>query len=167
MDQRKFPSPAAAVTHSPSPPRTARRRTKWPRLVCIPLAIGSILAAGAVNAAGRVFFDDFESGNVSKWTPDGTRDVCQPVKSGADGSAPHGGQYMLECNWNGEVPWDAHDAYSTVSLPQAKWQYKGEFLLRLWIKYDQDVAHTEGGKVLRFFPPDHLGSVRSHRPDGT
>jgi hypothetical protein len=103
-----------------------------------------------------VFFDDFESDSVSKWTKADLRDMCQPVQRGFDGSAPHGGRYMLACNWNGTVSWDKHDAYSTVSLPQAQWPYKGEFLLRLWVKYDLDVAHTEGGKVLRFFPPDHL-----------
>jgi hypothetical protein len=107
-------------------------------------------------SAQRSFSDNFESGKVTKWTQDANRDLCQPVQRSIDGSAPHRGQYMLQCNWNGTVAWNAPNAFSTVTLPQGQWIYKSEFLLRLRIKYDQDVSHTFGGKVLRSFPADGL-----------
>ena len=129
-------------------------RVRW--LLCLPFALSAVLGAHVVHGAGLVFADNFESGNVNKWTQDGTRNLCQPVQRGVDGSTPHGGQYMLQCNWNGTVAWNAPNAFTTVTLPQTQWPYKNEFLLRLWIKYDQDVSHTFGGKVLRFFPADGL-----------
>ena len=153
MAQRALQVPTPTATRR----LCARRRVnQWRRLLCIPLAIGAVLGAGAVQSAGLVFSDNFESGKVTKWAQDDTRDLCQPVQRGVDGSAPHGGQYMLQCNWNGTVGWNAPNAFSTVKLPQEQWIYTSEFLLRLWIKYDQDVSHTFGGKVLRFFSSDNL-----------
>jgi len=105
-----------------------------------------------------VFSDDFESGNVSKWSADGTRSMCTVVQRGVDGGAPHGASGMLQCNWNGVVAWNDPNAYSTVTLPQSAWNYNSEFLIRMWLRYDGDVSHTYGGKVVRLFPDDKLDS---------
>ena len=86
------------------------------------------------------------------------RNMCTIVSKGIDGSIPHAGQNMMECNWNGTVVWDDPNAYTTVMLPQEAWPYSREFFIRFWVKYDQDVSHTYGGKVMRLYPPDKLDS---------
>jgi hypothetical protein len=134
---------------TPNPYR-AKRLMALAALCCC-----ALLSRGAL-AAGLVFSDNFESGTVKKWTQDGKRNLCQVVQKGVDGSTPHGGQQMAQCNWNGTVDWNAPTAYSTLMLPPENWPYNQEFLLRLWIKYDHDVSHTFGGKVLRFHPDDEL-----------
>jgi hypothetical protein len=110
------------------------------------------------RAAGRVFFDDFESGNLSKWSADGGHSMCTVVQAALDGGTVHGGTHMMQCNWNGIVAWDDANAYSTVVLPQSSWNYNSEFLIRLWVRYDRDVNHTDGGKLLRLDPNDNLES---------
>ena len=112
-----------------------------------------------MQAAGRVFFEDFENGGLAKWTQDGSRSMCVLVQTGRDGTMPHGGKNMMQCNWNGTVAWNDPQAYSTVVLPQNSWEYNMEFLIRLWLKYDQDVSRSYGGKVLRLFPNDHLDDL--------
>ncbi len=57
----------------------------------------------AVNPAiTRVFFDDFESATIDKWHSSSAR--CTPTTVARDGTSPHAGQSMAECNWNGRVP---------------------------------------------------------------
>jgi hypothetical protein len=114
------------------------------------------LGVDSAHAAGLVFADDFESGGTSKWSQDGVRSMCTVVGAARDGGMPHGGTNMLECNWNGTAVWNGPDAYSTVMLPQNAWGYKSEFFIRIWVRYDKDVTHTMGGKILRLYPPDVL-----------
>ncbi len=140
-------------------------RAAWSRarklLVIERLAVSvlAITCVAASHAAGRVFSDDFESGNVSKWSADGTRSMCTVAQSGVDGGAPHAGTAMMACNWNGTVAWDHPSAYSTVVLPQSEWKYNSEFLIRLWLRYDSDVSHSYGDKVLRLDPNDGLDGL--------
>ena len=113
------------------------------------------LGADPAHSAGLAFADDFEGGTLrNSWTKDGVRSMCTVVERARDGGAPHSGTNMLECNWNGTVAWDNPDAYSTVALPQKEWEYKSEFFIRLWLRYDNDVSHSQGGKVFRLYPPD-------------
>jgi hypothetical protein len=124
------------------------------------LTLALVLLGGATasHAAGRLFFDDFESGNTNKWSTDGARSRCSIVQSGIDGGKVHGGKNMLQCNWNGLVAWNDTNAYSTMMLPQNQWNYNSEFFVRMWLRYDSDVDHTYGGKVFRFDPNDKLDS---------
>jgi hypothetical protein len=126
------------------------------RFSALMLAATLVAAASDSRAAGRVFSDDFESGNLSKWSADGARSMCTVVQSALDGGTVHGGTHMMQCNWNGIVPWDDPNAYTSVVLPQSAWNYSSEFFIRLWLRYDRDVSHTDGGKVLRLYPDDHL-----------
>jgi len=144
------------ISRAPSPERTRPAPAAAARLLALSALCCCALLARGAPAAGLVFSDDFEGDNVNKWSQDGKRDLCQVVQRGVDGSSPHGGQRMAECNWNGTVNWNAPTAYSTLMLPPEKWPYNQEFLLRLWVKYDQDVSRTFGGKVLRFHPDDVL-----------
>jgi len=128
------------------------------RLVTALLAIACVAAAHVSYAAGRVFVDGFESGNTNLWNVDGSRNKCTVVGSAHDGGAPHSGNVMLECNWNGTVPWTDPTWYSTVVLPQTSWDYSREFLIRLWVRFDADVDHVNGDKLLRLYPHDDLES---------
>jgi len=103
-------------------------------------------------AAGVVFSDGFEDGTTNKWQRDGSRDLCPVVERSVDGVPSHSGKFMLECNWNGLVPWNDSAAYSTVQL--ASWPYQAEFLVRLWVRFASDVTPHEGSKILRMAPGD-------------
>jgi hypothetical protein len=113
------------------------------------LAATALFALGAAqaSAAGRVFFDDFESGNTSKWGSDGSRTKCTPVRSSVDGTAVKNGSFMLECNWNGAVAWDNVNSVTTLSL--SSFSYSKEFLLRFWVRYASDVDRAAGNKLLK------------------
>jgi hypothetical protein len=126
------------------------------RFTALMLAATLVAAASDPRAAGRVFYEDFESGNLSKWSADGARSMCTVVQSALDGGTVHGGTHMMQCNWNGVVAWNDPNAETKVVLPQSAWNYRSEFLIRLWLRYDSDVAHTDGGKVLRLYPNDWL-----------
>jgi hypothetical protein len=142
--------------------RTARSRPRGllgiRRFAATVLAATCVVAAGASHAAGRVFSDDFESGNTNKWSGDAPHSMCTVVQKGVDGGTPHGGSNMMQCNWNGLVAWDDPNAYSSAELPQGAWNYNSEFLIRGWLRDDNDVSHTDGGKVLRLYPHDSLDS---------
>jgi hypothetical protein len=122
------------------------------------LVVAGMAAAQASVAAGRAFFDGFESGNTDAWNADGGRDKCIVVNSAHDGGSPHSGNSMLECNWNGLLDWKAPAWYSTVVLPPSAWNYSREFLIRLWVRFDADVDHVNGDKLLRLYPHDDLES---------
>ena len=128
------------------------------RFTVLLLAATLLAASRASDGAGRVFSDDFESGNLSKWSTDGTHSRCTLVQSALDGGTVHGGTHMMQCNWNGTVAWKDPNAYSTMVLPQSAWNYSSEFFIRLWVRYDSDVNHTDGGKLLRLDPNDNLES---------
>jgi hypothetical protein len=161
MSKRRLPRPLSSGAAVDQP---ARLKVWLPRFAVSALATMWVVGAGAAHAAGLAFSDDFESGTASKWSADGTRSMCTVVQRAVDGGAPHGGNDMLKCNWNGIVAWNAPDAYSTVKLPQTAWNYKSEFFIRLWLRYDNDVAHTYGSKALRLYPDDR-GSDGNVRDD--
>jgi hypothetical protein len=117
-----------------------------------------IAGSSGSQAAGLVFSDGFESGNAKRWDSDGDRDRCTVVNTAHDGGAPHSGDWMLECNWNGTLPWNDHAWYSTMVLSQSAWKYSNEFLIRLWLRLDADVDHVNGDKLLRLYPHDDLES---------
>lgn len=121
------------------------------------LLVAYLVAAPPADAAGLVFSDDFESGNLGKWSKEGTHDMCTVVQRAMDGGMPHSGQNMMQCNWNGTVAWNDPQRYSTVELPQSAWRYQSEFLIRLWLRYDNDVTHNPGNKVLRLYPNERRG----------
>lgn len=97
--------------------------------------------------ATRVFHDNFEDGTTDKWSFPGTYDHAVVVASAHDSGSPHAGTKMLECNWNGTVAWNDPKSYTYVYLDT--WDYTTEFLIRLWYRYDADVDHVLGAKLLR------------------
>jgi hypothetical protein len=137
-------------------PGRSRRAIKG--LLGVLFLVAGIAGAQVSLAAGLAFMDSFESGTADAWHVDGARDKCAVVSSAHDGGSPHSGNNMLECNWNGTVDWKAHDWYSTVVLSQSAWNYTREFLVRLWVRFDADVDHVNGDKILRLYPHDDLES---------
>lgn len=121
-----------------------------------------IAFANLSYAAGRVFFEDFESYSVgtlptTKWEKDGTRNLPQVVTSSIDGRfGPHGGSKMMRANWNGTVIFNDPAAYETARL--SSWNYNREFLIRLWLRYDADVDLVFGNKVFRLYPGNSIDS---------
>jgi hypothetical protein len=113
-------------------------------------------------AAGLVFSDGFEDGTTSKWQKAGQRNLCLVVERSIDGISPHTGKFMLECNWNGLVPWNDPAAFSTVILPS--WPYRSEFLIRVWIRFESDVTPHNGSKILRLYPNDGKMDALSIQP---
>jgi hypothetical protein len=112
------------------------------------------LAAGAVSAASRVFFDDFESGNTDKWQKDDYRNKCPVVLQSTDGvSGPFAGAYMASCNWNGTVAWNDPASFETLTLPSLA--SSNELFYRIRVRIDKDVDKTAGSaaKILRIFVP--------------
>ncbi len=112
----------------------------------------TVLAVSQAHAAGRVFFDDFETGTNSKWDSDGSRTKCNPVRAAADGGPVRTGAYVLECNWNGAVTWDDPRSVTTVSLKS--WNYSREFFIRFWVRYGTDVDRAGGNKLFKLSSQD-------------
>jgi hypothetical protein len=120
------------------------------------LVAGAFGFDGTAQAAGRVFQETWESGTTTRWGSDGSRTRCRATQSAVDSGRPHGGGYMVECNWNGTVAWDNADAMSVLALNQ--WDYSREFLIRMWVRYATDVDHVQGAKLFRLYPGAPAGS---------
>ncbi len=105
------------------------------------------LEVEVASAATRVFYDDFESGNTSQWSQGGSNDKCTNVSTAIDGNSPHEGSHMMQCNWNGTVAWNDPASYSSAVL--GSWSYTNEFLIRMWVRADNDVDHKFGSKWIR------------------
>lgn len=97
------------------------------------------------HAAGRVFYDGFESGNTNLWNQDSTRPRCTVVTSSADGIAgPAAGSNMVRCN-------DPGAAWQTLNLPS--FNMSSEVLYRYRVRVDQNHDSTGGSthKLSRIF----------------
>lgn len=117
-------------------------------------AFALILVVAAVpdssSAAGRVFFDDFESYSVGtipakSWSQDPPHPLPDVVADALDGGpGPVSGTKMLRTNWN-------EGDYSGVTL--TSWSYTNEFLIRFWFRTDADVDRKPGSKSFRLLNP--------------
>jgi hypothetical protein len=118
------------------------------------ILIASVCALSAVanaHAAGRVFYDGFETGNTSLWGQDDFHNRCQVVTVAADGVAgPYAGSRMVRCNWDGIAAWDSPARYESLSTGVP---YTNEFLLRTHLRVDRNLEKTGGSatKIMRFF----------------
>jgi hypothetical protein len=116
-------------------------------------AVVALSVPAAASAAGRVFYDGFESGEtVTKWGTVGSGNNCKAVKTSVDGVAPYAGSYHAECNWNGVVSWNDPLTFSALELKS--WNYRREFFIRMWVRYASDVDKVAGAKLLRLYPGD-------------
>lgn len=106
------------------------------------LGLALSLPAGA-SAASRVFFDNFDAGAPTGWSTN----KCPAVTRAVDGGAPRNGTHMMQCNWNGTLPWTDPNKLLDSSLDS--WQYQREYFVRLWFRYDADVDHKGGSKQMR------------------
>lgn len=76
-----------------------------------------IFSSHSVSAAGRVFFDGFESGNTNLWAQDGIRNKCTVATSATDGlTSVFAGTRMARCNFNGTVDWNTAASFETMQI---------------------------------------------------
>lgn len=114
--------------------------------------IACLVWAGSAQAAGRTFFDDWESGGTGSWSQDGSRNRCNVVTSAADGGVgPQTGSYMLRCNWNGVVAWDDPAAFETLRLSSFGFSGGSEIFFRFYIRVDNNAKDhpANGPKIFR------------------
>ena len=160
MDQRKF---HFSRRNRNALPVTAARARAPPANSVAPVGLHpfshrSVLGAGAVQRR-RTACSPMISRAATSASGRRTRarDMCQPVQRGARR------QLAARRSVHAPVQLERRGALGRPRMlfrpspcRKQQWPYKSEFLLRLWVKYDQDVSHTYGGKVLRFFPRTHL-----------
>lgn len=109
-------------------------------------------SGNAASAATRVFYDGSESGNTNVWNQVDWRNKCVAVQSSADGVAgPYAGSWMIRCDDNGTVEWNAVDAYESLAIPP--FGMTNEVLYRARVRIDQNHDRTEGSskKLFRDF----------------
>jgi hypothetical protein len=132
--------------------RNRRISTFHANSLIVALVLSHCVGISSAFAAGRVFYDGFESGNTSLWSNDSTRNPCQVVTSATDGvTGSFAGSRMLRCNDNGSVAWDSPSAYETLALPNVS--YNKELFVRTRLRVDQNFQKTSGSpkKILRIF----------------
>lgn len=125
------------------------------KVIAAAFTIGIFLvSADTVSAAGRVFYDGFESGNTNQWWQVDNRDKCQAVQSPGDGGAgPQSGSWQARCNYNGTAVWNEPHRYETLGLSPS---VGNEFFLRKYIRVSSNLESTgalgdnTGPKLMRF-----------------
>lgn len=116
------------------------------------VALSPLVLADLSYAAGRVFYDGFESGNTNLWAQDDYRNRCQVVTSAADGVAgPFAGKYIARCNWNGKKAWNDAAAYESLTLTSIK--YSKKLFYRVRVRVDKNLERTSNSatKILRIY----------------
>jgi hypothetical protein len=114
----------------------------------------------SASAAGRVFYDGFESGNTDLWSQDGVRNRCTVVVSAADGIVgPAGGSKMVRCNSDDSVAWDAPAKFETLSKVMPTGGGMNELFIRIRLRLDTNHDRVYAGSIakkLRFWPSPDL-----------
>jgi len=109
--------------------------------------LSSLALMDISHAAGRVFYDGFESGVVNAaWRSDGGSPLCSVVSSSVDGLAgPYAGTKMVSCNHSTSANFD--------NLVLDTNTYNDELFIRTRVRVDRDMDRTVGSskKILRFF----------------
>ena len=131
------------------------RMSKHTSCLAMALVLLSPMAFTDVSyAAGRIFYDGFESGNVSAWPNDNIAPdpPCTAVQTATDGiQPPKAGLWMGQCNFSD----GGSNQFQALSVHTNN--YADELFIRAWIRLDQQVNNninadgTFGFKFLRFF----------------
>ena len=111
----------------------------------------SLSLPGTALAAGRVFYDSFESGNTNQWAQDEYRNRCQVVTSASDGGASPVGTRMLRCGDDGTKAWNDAAAYESLALNSIS--YTNELFIRTKVRRDSNLQITSSSpkKIMRIF----------------
>ena len=99
------------------------------------------------SAAGRVFYDGFESGNTNQWNdygaPPNNQDRCVVVTTATDRVlGPYAGTRMVRCNADGTKSFPDNSEYETLVAPVQN--YTNEIFYRVWHRPDANVDNTVG-----------------------
>ncbi|HVY07561.1 MAG TPA: hypothetical protein VHB46_16415 [Burkholderiales bacterium] len=126
-------------------PRMVKPRN---RLLALAVTTALALAVGeSAYATGRIFYDDFESGNTNLWGQDSPHGRCTVVTSSADGVAgPFAGSRMLRCNDDGA----SSAGYESLTISPS---YIKELFIRTRIRIDTNHDRSTGSpkKLMRVF----------------
>lgn len=143
-------SAAVATTPAPAVNEAASRDAAAPPPASSSASQPDVDAAHPPTGLSRVFFDDFESGNTNKWQQDDPTRRCRALTTSSDGKGPHGGNYQIECNWNGTVDWTDSRVFENLV---GKFAVHTDTLVRSWVRYETDVDTAPngafGGKLAR------------------
>jgi len=124
-------------------------------VIRIALLILGLTVVDYAAAAGRVFYDGFESGNTSLWQQDDSRNRCRVVTAAVDGvTGAYAGSRFAACNWNGTQTWDSPGAFETLKLVLNNLGgYNDEVFVRVRLRADQNLARSSGApaKLLRWY----------------
>lgn len=102
-----------------------------------------LIPTDPVSAAGRVFYDGFESGNTNLWYQVDGRNKCQAVQSPGDGGpSPQSGSYQTRCNYNGTLIWYEPARFETMGVSPS---IGNEFFLRKYIRISPNLESTGAG----------------------
>jgi hypothetical protein len=118
---------------------------KRKRYLAIALLLLSPMAITDVSyAAGRVFYEGWETGNSDGFAAD-AGGKCPIVSVPVDGGAgPKAGTKMLQCNWDGSGGGDFF-----LALQLNGWSFNTDFFIRYWFRTASDMGGGEGPKVMR------------------
>lgn len=121
------------------------------RRIILALSFLLLVLASSSHAAGRVFYDGWESGNTNLWSQADGRNLCTVVASSTDGVAgPYAGTKMARCNWNGTVAWSDVAAVEILGINSIS--YTNEVFFRLHFRRDNNLEMdtNSGTKVFRW-----------------
>lgn len=108
-------------------------------------------SSAPVSAAGRVFYDGFETGNTNSWGQDGANELCAVVTNSADGLAgTKAGSYMARCNWVSDGNSYGYGTQTSLVRNGLTSEYNTEVLYRFWIRRDASLNGGTGPKICRF-----------------
>lgn len=120
--------------------------SRWISILAILALAGTSTGA---DAAGRVFYEDWSSGDTSKWPQSGTYDRAKVVTQSVDGqSPPFGAKYMAQANWSG-LPDAGNSVYESLTQPASAIPYNEELFIRMWVRGASDIDPVDGAKWFR------------------
>lgn len=124
------------------------------------VALFLVTSVQATSAAGRVFYDGFESGSFSSGWADGYADgpgiIPAADNKGHDNLLPPVvGQRQMECWYI--MPNNWYCKYIPISS-----LYANEIFVRVWVRLDQDVQTDQGsmGHLIRFYGEGSGGATQ-------
>lgn len=126
------------------------------RLLALTVLMVMFWSGNHAQAAGRVFYDGFESGSVdAAWRSDGGSPFCSVVSTSLDGvTGAYAGSKMVRCAHGVE------DSSVFDNLVLDTDNYTDELFLRTKVRVDQDMDKTTGSgkKILRWFVWDGVST---------
>lgn len=110
-----------------------------------------LLAATASAQPRRMVYDNAEGARHSAWKTSGQAlyPFCERVSASLDGAPVLRGAWQYACNWDGQAPTNFGHANSEQWIDPGTLPFVNEWLLRLPLRFDQNMDHKRGSKLMR------------------